>query len=147
MSKYKTVIDPIALGKLAELGCTVQEVAAYFRCQPKYIEERIAKEPLRTVWETGFARVKISIRRAQLQAAYSGDRTMLKFLGMNILGQSEKGEQEVKQESKWVVELPPPMSAEAWKKAFDPTIIDGSAKEVPDSPADKSPEPKKGKPS
>jgi hypothetical protein len=118
MSKIKIVIDPIQLGKLAELCCSIEEVAAYFRCSPTTIRYRLTRDPLKTVWETGLARGRISLRRAQLQAAYSGDRTMLIWLGKQLLGQAEKLEQEVKQDQRWVVELPPPMAPDDWVKAF-----------------------------
>jgi hypothetical protein len=118
MSKVKIVIDPIQLGKLAELCCSIEEVAAYFRCSPTTIRFRLQRDPLKTVWETGIARGRISLRRAQLQAAHSGDRAMLIWLGKQLLGQVEKIEQEVKQDQRWVVELPPPMSPEDWVKAF-----------------------------
>src|SRR3954447_22356974 len=118
MAKYTIVIDPIQLGKLAELCCSVEEVAAYFRCSVTTIKHRLKRDPLKTVWESGLARGRISLRRAQLQAAHSGDRTMLIWLGKQLLGQTDKVEQEVKQDQRWVVELPPPMSADAWIKAF-----------------------------
>lgn len=118
MSKYKIVIDPIQLGKLAELCCSLEEVAAFFRCSAATISYRIKREPLKTVWETGLARGRISLRRAQLQAAHGGDRTLLIWLGKQLLGQVDKVEQEVKQDQRWVVELPPPMSPDEWVKAF-----------------------------
>ena len=118
MGKYTIVIDPIQLGKLAELCCSIEEVAAYFRCSTSTIKYRITREPLKSIWETGLARGRISLRRAQLQAAHNGDRTMLIWLGKQLLGQSDKVEQEVKQDQRWVVELPPPMTAEQWVSAF-----------------------------
>jgi hypothetical protein len=118
MAKYKIVIDPIQLGKLAELCCSIEEVAAYFRCGTSTIRYRLTRDPLKTVWETGLARGRISLRRAQLQAAHAGDRTMLIWLGKQLLGQVDKVEQEVKNDQRWVVELPPPMSPAEWVKAF-----------------------------
>jgi hypothetical protein len=118
MTIRRIVIDPIQLGKLAELCCSIEEVAAYFRCSTTTIHSRLKRDPLKTVWESGLARGRISLRRAQLQAAHSGDRTMLIWLGKQLLGQTDKVEQEVKQDQRWVVELPPPMSADEWVKAF-----------------------------
>lgn len=118
MSKFKIVIDPIQLGKLAELCCSLEEVAAYFRCSTATIKYRISRDPLKTIWEMGLARGRISLRRAQLQAAHNGDRTMLIWLGKQLLGQVDKVEQEVKQDQRWVVELPPPMSPEQWVSAY-----------------------------
>lgn len=118
MGKYTVVIDPIQLGKLAELCCSIEEVAAYFRCSTATVKYRITREPLKSIWEVGLARGRISLRRAQLQAAHSGDRTMLIWLGKQLLGQVDKVEQEVKNDQRWVVELPPPMSADQWVAAF-----------------------------
>ena len=118
MGKYTIVIDPIQLGKLAELCCSIEEVAAYFRCSTSTIKYRLTREPLKSIWETGLARGRISLRRAQLQAAHNGDRTMLIWLGKQLLGQVDKVEQEVKQDQRWVVELPPPMTADQWVSAF-----------------------------
>lgn len=114
----KVVIDPVQLGKLAELCCSIDEVAAFFRCSPSTIRHRIKRDPLKTVWETGIARGAISLRRAQLQAAYAGDRTMLVWLGKQILGQVDKVEQSVENKQRYVVEIPAPMNASQWINTY-----------------------------
>ena len=118
MAKFKIVIDPIQLGKLAELCCSVEEVAAYFRCSQATVTHRLKRDPLKTVWESGLARGRISLRRAQLQAAHAGDRTMLVWLGKQLLGQVDKIEKIGGDTAKFVVELPPPMSPEQWIAAY-----------------------------
>ena len=40
------------------------------------------------------------------------------WLGKQILDQKDKVEQDVKQQQKWVVELPPAMTAEQWVSAY-----------------------------
>lgn len=114
----KVVIDPVQLGKLAELCCTVEEVAAFFRTTVVTVNFRIKKDPLKTIWESGLARGRISIRRAQMQSALNGDRQMQIWLGKQLLSQTDKVEQDVKTQTKWVVELPPAMTAEQWVAAY-----------------------------
>lgn len=118
MSSQKIVIDPVQLGKLAELCCSIEEVAAFFRCSTTTIKHRIKRDPMKTIWETGLARGRISLRRAQLQAAYAGDKTMLVWLGKQLLGQVDKVEQTVDNKQRFVVEIPPPMSAKEWINAY-----------------------------
>lgn len=118
LSSQKIVIDPVQLGKLAELCCSIEEVAAFFRCSTATIRHRIKREPMKTIWESGLARGRISLRRAQLQAAYAGDRTMLVWLGKQLLGQVDKVEQTVDTKQRFVVEIPPPMTAKEWINAY-----------------------------
>ncbi len=118
MQPVKVVLDPIQLGRMAELCCTVEEVAAYFRTSVQTVKARLKRDPLKTVWESGQARGAISLRRAQMQSALNGDRTMQIWLGKQILDQKDKVEQDVKQQQKWVVELPPAMTAEQWVAAY-----------------------------
>jgi hypothetical protein len=114
----KVVIDPVQLGKLAEMCCSIEEVAAYFRTTVQTVRARLKKDPLKTVWESGLARGRISLRRAQMQSALGGDRTMQIWLGKQLLDQKDKIDQDVKQEQKWVVELPPAMTADQWLAAY-----------------------------
>lgn len=140
----KVVIDPVQLGKLAELCCSVEEVAAYFRTTVQTVKSRIRKDPLKTVWEAGQARGAISLRRAQMQSALGGDRTMQIWLGKQLLGQVDKNEQKIEQQQKWVVELPPAMTADQWVAAYGKSnaeIVPGTkpeAKQKPKRPARKS---------
>jgi hypothetical protein len=114
----KVVIDPVQLGKLAEMCCSIDEVAAYFRTTVQTVRARLKKDPLKTVWESGLARGRISLRRAQMQSALGGDRTMQIWLGKQLLDQKDKVDQDIKQEQKWVVELPPAMTADQWLAAY-----------------------------
>lgn len=118
MQPTKVVIDPVQLGKLAEMCCSVEEVAAYFRTTVQTVRARLRKDPLKTVWESGLARGRISLRRAQMQSALGGDRTMQIWLGKQLLDQKDKIDQDIKQEQKWVVELPPAMTADQWIAAY-----------------------------
>jgi hypothetical protein len=112
------VIDPVQLGKLAELCCTLEEVAAYFRTTVVTVKFRLKKDPLKTIWESGLARGRISIRRAQMQSALGGDRQMQIWLGKQLLSQTDKVDQQVETKQKFVVELPPAMTAEQWIAAY-----------------------------
>lgn len=80
----KTVIDPEEVRKLAELHCTIKEIAEYFGTTADTISyhftDIITKAKIST---------KNSLRRAQLKVALDGNVTMLIWLGKQMLGQSE----------------------------------------------------------
>jgi hypothetical protein len=116
--RFTIVIDPVQLGKLAELCCSIEEVAAYFRCSPTTVRHRLKRDPLKTVWETGISRGKISLRRAQLHAALNGDRVMMIWLGKNLLDQKDRVEQTEQNDKRWVVSLPQPATPEQWMAIY-----------------------------
>lgn len=134
MQPTKVVIDPVQLGKLAEMCCSIEEVAAYFRTTVQTVRARIKKDPLKTVWESGLARGRISLRRAQMQSALGGDRTMQIWLGKQLLDQKDKVDQDIKQEQKWVVELPPAMTADQWVAAYGKVGGDVVTRDGPKGP-------------
>ena len=80
----KTVIDPKEVEKLAELHCTIQEMADFF-CVPR----ETLKYNFRDTITKGKERTKQRLRQAQIKLALSGNATMLIWLGKNILSQSE----------------------------------------------------------
>jgi hypothetical protein len=78
------------LEKLAAMGCTQEEAAAWFGMAHRTLKLKLAQEIYREAWENGQGRGRVSLRRAQYQAAMKGDRTMLVWLGKTLLGQTEK---------------------------------------------------------
>lgn len=84
-------IDLEELGKLCAMQCTHNEIASWFNVSPDTIERRAASDPeFRQVMLSSRDRGLISLRRKQYELALSGDRTMLIWLGKQLLGQREK---------------------------------------------------------
>lgn len=91
--------DIAEVEKLGMLGATAPEIAAWFNCGLRTIERRMAKTDgeFRRAYEKGFGRLKISLRRQQIEIAKGGSVAMLIWLGKQMLGQADK--QEVKEDS------------------------------------------------
>ena len=85
--------------KLGMLGATASEVAAWFGCGLRTVERRMADEEgdFWRAYQKGLGRLKISLRRQQIEAAKGGNTTMLIWLGKQLLEQRDK--REVKEES------------------------------------------------
>ena len=85
-------VDPDQLEKLAELGCSLQEVATLFDFKsPTSIKTRIRREPWKSAWQRGRAKLRIALREAQWKAALAGNTSMLIWLGKQYLGQTNRG--------------------------------------------------------
>ena len=82
--KNKTVIDPKEVEKLAELHCSMQEMADFFQ-----VPRETLKYNFRDIITKGKERTKQRLRQAQIKLALSGNATMLIWLGKNMLNQSE----------------------------------------------------------
>lgn len=80
----KKVVDPEEVIKLAKLWCTYEEMADFFDINVETLKYNFKESIMR-----GRAETKQALRRAQLKLALEGDRTMLIWLGKQILGQSE----------------------------------------------------------
>lgn len=81
----KAKIDPDHVVALAKAGCTVDEMAAFLKVNKKTLERRFGK-----VIDEGRLTRNVSLRRKQIELAMKGDRTMLIWLGKQLLGQSDK---------------------------------------------------------
>lgn len=102
-------IDPTELEKLCAMHCTHEEIAAWFGCSFRTIEERrretsrmydvkaadgsgTVQMNFHEIMERGYARGRISIRRHQIRILESnsgGAATMAVWLGKQILGQRD----------------------------------------------------------
>lgn len=88
--------------KLCEIFCTRKECAHVLGMDVRTLDKNIAETyPDTPTWEEAFERFsstgRESLRRKQFELALSGDRTMLIWLGKNVLGQRDdpkKQEQE-----------------------------------------------------
>ena len=80
-------IDPAEIEKLAAIGCTTSEIAAFLNCSKDTIEKRFS-----AVLQKGRENMKSSIRRMQYETAAGGNPTMQIWLGKQYLGQTDKNE-------------------------------------------------------
>lgn len=80
----KVKIDEEQVLKLAQLGCKAPDIAKFFNCSDDTIRNKY-----RHIIEKGFENLKVSLRRAQIQLALSGNASLLIFLGKQYLGQRD----------------------------------------------------------
>jgi hypothetical protein len=76
--------------KLASIGATQPEMAAWFGVSLSTIEKRLAQEPNHSALEKGMAKFKLSVRRKQAQLLEDGNVTMAIWLGKQVLGQRDQ---------------------------------------------------------
>lgn len=78
--------------KLCQIQCTIEEISGWFHCSVDTIErwcKRTYKVKFADIFEQKRQGGKVSLRRAQMQAALAGNITMLIWLGKQYLGQSD----------------------------------------------------------
>jgi len=80
-------IDLDQLVKLAEIGCSTDEMGDFFGVDGSTIRRKYT-----AVLKQVKAKTKARVRQAQLDSALNGDRTMLIWLGKQMLSQSDTGE-------------------------------------------------------
>lgn len=91
-----TTIDYETIEKLAMMQATLDEIASFIGFSREGLRKRRAwDEELVAALEKGQDKGKISLRRLQWEQAQQGDRTMLIWLGKQILGQRDKHEQQI----------------------------------------------------
>jgi hypothetical protein len=81
--------DLVELQKLCTLQCTHEEIAAWFGCSVRTIENYSKKQEFADVMQRGRAKGRISVRRAQMKLLESGNATMGVWLGKQLLGQRD----------------------------------------------------------
>ena len=92
IGRPKIEIDKEEFEKLCSLQCTLTEIAGWFKCSEDTIENWCKKtynQRFSDVHKKYSFKGKISVRRAQFQAAEAGNVTMLIWLGKQYLGQKE----------------------------------------------------------
>jgi hypothetical protein len=82
-------IDLDELSKLCSLQCTHEEMAAWFNCSVRTIENYANKPEYAEVMARGRAKGRISVRRAQMKLLEAGNATMGVWLGKQMLGQRD----------------------------------------------------------
>ena len=78
------VIDPDEVYKLASYGCTMEEMSDFFQ-----IDRETLKYNFWNYIKQGQASTRVRLRKSQLDVAYSGNPTMLIWLGKQMLGQTD----------------------------------------------------------
>ena len=82
------VVQTIA--ELAEFGNTVEDIARILKVGKSTLEEAIGKiDNVREAYYGGGARLNDDLRRAQVTGAKAGNATLLKWLGIQRLGQRD----------------------------------------------------------
>ena len=95
----KKEFDLAEVEKLGMLGATAAEMAAWFNISLRTIERRMGMKDgeFRRSYDRGFGRLKISLRRQQIESAKGGNVAMLIWLGKQLLDQADK--REIKEEA------------------------------------------------
>lgn len=89
-------LDLKQVEKLAEIGCTDEEIGLVMGCSADTVARRRKNDPAFCgVLEKGRASRRESLRRVQTDAALDGNVTMMIWLGKQELGQSDKVEQKI----------------------------------------------------
>ena len=81
----RLILDETLIRKLAEIDCTMGEIAACLKCSIDTLERNYAG-----VINQGREEGKCSLRRAQYKKAMEGNPTMLIWLGKHRLGQKDE---------------------------------------------------------
>ena len=86
------------LSGLAALGCTEPEIQHLLACSPDFLASKS------DILASGRARLKHSLRRAQLRAALKGNSNMLIWLGKTYLNQRDSQDRNLSQHTNIVVD-------------------------------------------
>ena len=78
---------------MAQVGCTLEEIAGHLHVAPCWLSEEKRKNPdIEEALLDGIGGLTESLRRAQVKLALTGHPGMLIWLGKQFLGQSDKQE-------------------------------------------------------
>lgn len=95
----KIEFDLAMVEGLGKIAATHREMAMFFGVGERTIRRRMDKNspdgdsPFLAAYEKGAGNLYVGIRRKQIEIALAGDRTMLIWLGKNLLGQTDRLEQ------------------------------------------------------
>jgi AraC-like DNA-binding protein len=79
--------DPDKVQMLASFGCSIVEIAKYFK-----MDESTVRKNYKDELETGRESLKVKIRTLQLKFAERGNTALLIWLGKQYLGQTDRKE-------------------------------------------------------
>jgi hypothetical protein len=136
LGRPEKFIDPDEVEKLASLGCSIDEMAAFFGVSHSTIDARLREPEFRTRYQKGLCGLKMNIRMAQIKRAREGNIAMLIWLGKQLLGQHEPRPQDddKPQELQQPNQIPEHVMLDTLSRALKPkgyTVIkiDSSAQE------------------
>jgi hypothetical protein len=82
-------IDLVELERLCSIGCTDEEIGAWFGVSARTVENRRKQPKFAETMARGRAKGRISIRRTQMKLMEAGNGTMGIWLGKQLLGQRD----------------------------------------------------------
>jgi len=89
-------VDLREVEELARIGCSEDDMGAVLGVSHELIRRRKNSDPeFRAALEKGRATTRNSLRRLQLKQALQGNKTMLIWLGKQLLGQTDRQTTEV----------------------------------------------------
>ena len=98
MGRLKKEVDFDQVEKLCQMLATKAEICHILGVAKKTLDRRISEEYPGQTFEDirgkPVAKVNIAIRKKQVEQALDGDSGLLKWLGINMLGQSDKPKSE-----------------------------------------------------
>lgn len=114
-------LDVGAAYKLGQLGCTDAEIAAFFGVSDELVRLRKRDDPeFLGALEKGRATMKLCLRRKQLRVALKGNVPMLIWLGKQLLGQGEQGQDLTPPHPPAeLIVLPTPLSVEEYSEVVE----------------------------
>ena len=123
---------------MASVGATYEEIARILDIDPGLMSKRMAERGQEFhAYKKGLSDLKTSLRRKQVQLALEGDRTMLIWLGKNILGQTDRREVEYKVDLRMIEMLaiqnnvPVEVLKSEFEKITGQRLIDGGIVTLP----------------
>ena len=93
MARPKIEFDMSKVEALAQIGCTIDEIATVLGVHQNTIDNRLRDDAeFLSYYKRGKDNGKASLRRIQWQKAKEGNPTMLIWLGKQLLNQTDKRE-------------------------------------------------------
>lgn len=102
VGRPKMEIDYKLVEDLGSIMCTMNEIASILGCSTSKLEK---DEEFMRVYKKALDNGKMSLRRQQYQLAMKGNCTMLIWLGRQYLGQTDKVESEVDEDTNKTIEV------------------------------------------
>ena len=83
-------LDLTQVEALAQIGCTIDEIATVLGVGPSTVDDRMAKDiDFQVAYKRGREHGKATLRRMQWNSAKGGHVTMMIWLGKQLLGQKD----------------------------------------------------------
>lgn len=121
MGRPRRKFDLEKVTVMASIGASPYEMASYFDCSTRVIQQRMAEDeedPVKgdflRAYKKGFGEVKRGLRRVQIETAMNGNPALLIWLGKNLLDQTDKidSKQEISSKSEVKMEITPEIEAQ-----------------------------------